>query len=364
MNNQRLVDLFLEVAKINALSGNEKPIADYIKSFISDLGYQVNEDNSREFTKSNTGNLICKIGSGGNFVMLSHMDTARPTENVKPIILEDKITSSGDTVLGVDNRAGISVLLYTLEKIAQEKIPVKDFTVAFTTCEETTLFGSKNLGVNGEIKHGFIFDSGYRPGNFIFSACGAIGLKIKIIGKASHSGISPEKGINSMLVAAKAISKLPLGRIDEETTMNIGLLKSGSAVNVIPELTELEGEVRSFNLQKAENYFNQLVEIFNEESKKIGAKIEIDSFWDFMPYTILETSFVFKETVRAIKKVGLEPTPKISLGGSDANSLNGRGIESINLGIGAQNPHSNDEFIYLEDLIKSAEIALELVKKE
>lgn len=364
MNNQRLIDLFLEVAKINALSGNEKPIADYIKSFLSELGYKVSEDNSRDFTNSNTGNLICKIGSGGKFVMLSHMDTARPTEKVKPIILDDRITSSGDTVLGVDNRAGVSVLLYTLEKIAKKNIPVKDFTVAFTTCEETTLFGSKNLGVNGEIKHGFIFDSGYRPGSFIFSACGAIGLKIKIIGKASHSGISPEKGINSMQVAAKAISQLQLGRIDEETTMNIGLLKSGSAVNVIPELTELEGEVRSFNLKKAEENFNFLVNIFKSEAEKVGAKVEINYFWDFMPYTIPETSYVFKETARVISKVGLTPTPKISLGGSDANSLNGRGIESINLGIGAQNPHSNDEFIFIEDLIKSAEIALELVKKE
>ena len=258
MNNQRLIDLFLEVARINALSGNEKPLAEYINSFLSKYNFQVKEDDAAKFTNSNTGNLICKIGNGGNFVLLSHMDTARPTENVRPIILEDRITSSGDTVLGVDNRAGVAVLLYTLEKIAKENMPVKDFTVAFTTCEETTLFGSKNLGINGEIKNGFIFDSGYRPGNFIYSACGAIGLKIKIIGKASHSGISPEKGINSMQTAAKAISQLPLGRIDKETTMNIGLLKSGSAVNVIPELTELEGEVRSFNLKKAEDNFNLL----------------------------------------------------------------------------------------------------------
>ena len=364
MNEQRLIDLFLEVARINAISGNEKPLADYIKSFLSGYGYRIEEDNSRTFTNSNTGNLICKIGNGGNFLLLSHMDTARPTENLKPVILGDKITSSGDTVLGVDNRAGVSVLLYTLEKIAKEKVPVKDFTVAFTTCEETTLFGSKNLGVNGEIKHGFIFDSGYRPGNFVYSACGAIGLIIKILGKASHSGISPEKGINSMLVAAKAISQLPLGRIDEETTMNIGLLKSGSAVNVIPELTELEGEVRSFNLKKAEDNFNYLVNIFKMEAEKTGAKIEIDFFWDFLPYTIPEDAYVYKEITKVLNKVGLKPEPKISLGGSDANSLNGRGIESVNLGIGAQNPHSNEEFIYIEDLVKSAEIALELVKKD
>lgn len=364
MDQKRLIDLFLEVAKINALSGNEKPLADYIKSFLSKYNYSLTEDTSTNFTNSNTGNLICKIGTGGDFLLSSHMDTARPTENVKPIILEDKIISSGDTVLGVDNRAGVSVLLFTLERIAKEKIPVKDFTVVFTTCEETTLFGSKYLGVNGSIKKGFVFDSGYRPGNFIYSACGAIGFKIKIIGKASHSGISPEKGINSMQIAAKAISRLPLGRIDEETTMNIGTLKSGSAVNVIPEITELEGEVRSFNLQKAEYYMNNLIKIFNEESEKVNAKININHYWDFMPYTIPETEEVYKETVSAITKVGLSPTPKISLGGSDANSLNGRGIQSVNLGIGAQNPHSNDEFIYIEDLIKSAEIALELIKKD
>jgi tripeptide aminopeptidase len=364
MDQKRLIDLFLEVAKINALSGNEKPLADFIKSFLSKYNYKVEEDDAAQFTSSNTGNVICRVGNGGDFILTAHLDTARPTEYLKPIIKEDRIVSSGDTVLGVDNRAGVSVLLYTLERIAKEKIPVKDFTIAFTTCEETTLFGSKNLGVNGSIKKGFVFDSGYRPGNFIYSACGAIGFRIKIIGKASHSGISPEKGINSMQAAAKAISRLPLGRIDEETTMNIGTLKSGSAVNVIPELTELEGEVRSFNLKKAENYFEQLVTIFNEETEKIGAKIEIDYYWDFLPYTIPETSPVFQETVRAIKNVGLEPIPKISLGGSDANSLNGRGIESVNLGIGAQNPHSNEEFIFIEDLIKSAEIALELVKKD
>jgi tripeptide aminopeptidase len=167
-----------------------------------------------------------------------------------------------------------------------------------------------------------------------------------------------------MQAAVKAISQLPLGRIDEETTMNIGLLKSGSAVNVIPELTEIEGEVRSFNLKKAEDNFNLLVNIFKAEAEKIGAKAEINYFWDFVPYTISKDSFVYQETVRAISKVGLEAIPKISLGGSDANSLNGRGIESINLGIGAQNPHSNDEFIFIEDLIKSAEIALELIKKD
>jgi tripeptide aminopeptidase len=363
LDTSPLINLFLDTAKIDALSGLEKPLADFIKSFLKESNYNILEDDSKKFSESNTGNLICKIGDGGNFVLTAHMDTARSTADVKPKILDDKIISSGDTVLGVDNRVGVSVLLFTLESIASKKIPVKDFTVAFTTCEESTLFGSKYLGLNGNIKYGFVFDSGYRPGNFINSACGALGFKIKVLGKASHSGLAPEKGINSLLIAAKAMNRLPLGRIDDDSTMNIGLLKSGSAVNVIPELTELDGEVRSFDLSKVEKYFNYSLAIFNEEAEAAGGKLDVNWFWDFKPYSIPETSFVFQEATRVLKKVGLTPTPKVSLGGSDANSLNEKGIEAVNLGIGAQNPHSNDEFIYIEDLIKSAEIALELVKK-
>jgi tripeptide aminopeptidase len=363
MATEYLIDLFLEIAKIDALSGDEKPLADFITSFLQKYYYTVAEDESKKFSNSNTGSLVCKIGNGGDFVMTAHMDTARPTLNIKPKVLDDKIVSSGDTVLGVDNRAGVAVLLFTLEKIAKEKLPIRDFTVAFTTCEETTLFGSKYLGLNGNIKYGFVFDSGYRPGNFIYSACGAMGFKIKVLGKASHSGISPEKGINSLLIASKAISNLPLGRIDDESTMNIGILKGGSAVNVVPEVTELDGEVRSFDVKKVEKYFKLILDAFKKEADAYGGKIEVDSFWDFKPYTVPENSHVFEETVRVLKKVGLNPTPKISLGGSDANSLNEKGIQSVNLGIGAQNPHSNDEFIYIEDLVKSAEIALELVRK-
>lgn len=364
MNNKRLFEIFLNIIKINALSGNEKPLADYITTFLSKYDYKVEIDESAKKTGSNTGNIICKIGSGGNCVLTAHMDTARPTANVKPIIKEDRITSAGDTVLGVDNRAGIAVLLYTLEHLAEEKLPTKDFTVAFTTCEETTLFGSKYLGLNGNIKKGFVFDSGYRPGCFIYSASGAIGFKIKILGKASHSGLAPEKGINSLKLAAEAISKLPLGRIEEGTTMNIGLLNSGSAVNVIPELTELEGEVRSFDESKAEYYFDYILKTFLTEAEKVKAEIKYDFYWDFKPYNVTNNSEVYKDIVKAIKSVGLQPIPRISLGGSDANSLNGRGIESVNLGIGAQNPHSNDEFILIEDLIKTAEIAFELIKKD
>ncbi len=361
--SSRLIDIFLQVASINALSQQEKPVADFIRSFLSHNHFNISEDNSNIVSGSNTGNIICRVGDGGDFVLLSHMDTARPTLKMRPVFTDGKIQSAGDTVLGVDNRLGIAVILYTLEKIVKENIPSKNFTVVFTTCEETTLLGSKSLKLSAQINRGFIFDSSFRPGSFIHSACGSKGFKVKIKGRASHSGIAPEKGINAISVAANAIHKIKQGRIDENTTLNIGKIAGGSAVNVVSEEVLIEGEIRSFDVEKISELAVQVKKIFINEAAKLKAEIEFESDWDFKPYTVDQDNLVFKEISKVLKKVNLPPEPKISLGGSDANSLNELGISSVNLGIGAQNPHSNDEFVFIEDMNKSAEIAMELVKK-
>jgi tripeptide aminopeptidase len=251
-----------------------------------------------------------------------------------------------------------------LQKIAEDKISIKNFTVAFTTCEETTLLGSKHLDLNGEIKKGFVFDSAYRPGSFINKACGAVAFKIKIIGRASHSGIDPEKGINAIEIAARAICDIKQGKIDKDTTLNIGKISGGSGINIVPENVAVEGEIRSFDEERVMELLRQIKNNFEIESAASGGKIFFDYNWDFKPFEINENSEVYKRTVNTIKKVGLNPQPKTSLGGSDANSLNGRGIQAINLGIGAQNPHSNDEFIFIEDLVKTSEIAIELVRSD
>ncbi len=359
----RLIDIFLQVASINALSQQEKPVADFIRSFLSDSPFSITEDDSKNISGSNTGNIICRIGDGGDFMLLSHMDTARPTLKMKPVFKNDKITSAGDTVLGVDNRLGIAILLFTLERIIKEKIPTKNFTIVFTTCEESTLQGSRNLKLGTRINRGFVFDSSFRPGNFINSACGSKGFIVKIIGKASHSGIAPEKGINSIAIAAGALNKIKQGRIDDETTINVGKIFGGSAVNVVPEETGMEGEIRSFSTEKIIELTEQTKNIFVNEAAKFNAGVEFTAYWDFKPYKVNKNESVFKEIVKVLEKVNLKPESKVSLGGSDANSLNELGISAVNIGIGAQNPHSNDEFVFIEDLNKSAEIAMELVKK-
>jgi len=364
MPENKLVALFLQLAEIDALSQHEKPVAVFIRDFLTALNLKPYSDRSLVATGSDTGNLICKIGSGGSVMFLAHMDTARPTGAVKPRILADRITSDGTTVLGVDNRAGIAVILHALEKALQEKNAVHDFTIAFTTCEESTLAGSLNLEIPGPITTCFIFDSSLRPGAFISSSCGAKNFNVTIRGIASHSGLAPEKGVNSIAIAAQALSRIPQGRINEDTTVNVGIIRGGSAVNVVPETTELTGEVRSVRMATVEEVVQGIQAVFAQEAAARGAGLVFRDDWDFKPYEILPESGAYKDVLAAMEKVGLTPLPVASLAGSDANSLNGRGVQAINLGIGAQNPHANDEFIYLDDLARSSEIALELMKKK
>jgi tripeptide aminopeptidase len=364
MKTNRLIELFLQLIKIDALSQHEKPVADHIHAFLSALKLRPYFDKSGSKTGSDTGNLICKVGSGGDVMFLSHMDTARSTGGVNPQVLADRIASDGTSVLGVDNRAGIAVVLYALEKTLLEKTPVKDFTIAFTTCEESSLAGSLNLEIAEQIKKCFIFDSSLRPGSFISSSCGAKNFTVTIKGVAAHSGLAPEKGINSIAIAAQALSKIKQGRIGEKTTVNIGTISGGSAINVVPETTQLTGEVRSVEMGTVDEMIQAIKAIFLKETAAHGAGLDFKDEWDFKPYHITPEAGIYKDVLAVMEKVGLTPDPVASLAGSDANALNGRGIPAINLGIGAQNPHANDEFIYLDDLKKSSEIALELMKKK
>lgn len=362
MDTQNLTTLFLELIHIDAVSGNEKSIAQYLTDYLKNLGLAPYEDGSAAKTGCNTGNIICKVNGGGDFVLLSHMDTARPTKHVKPVFYPDRITSDGTTVLGVDDRLGMSAILYAVKVAIEEGIPIRPFTIAFTTCEETTLLGSVNLELDESIKNGYVFDSYLPTGTFVNESCGAVTLNFKLNGKASHSGIAPEKGINAIQIAVEALSSFPFGRINADTTANIGIIQGGEATNVVPETVMLEGEIRSKNPAVVEEYAAKVKQTFEQVAKKYGGSADCDIRWDFRPYTITQADEPYQRICKVLKTIGLEPKPSMSFGGSDANSLNAKGIKTVNLGTGAQNPHANDEFVLLKDLENSARIALELIK--
>jgi len=364
LSEHRLVELFLQLARIEGLSGCEQEVNQFIRRFLAEIGFRAVEDGAGERHQGNSGNLITKIGSGGDFVVLAHMDTARSTRDLKPVVTGDRITSDGTTILGADNRAGIAAILYNLERAIQDHLALSDFTVVFTIREETDVHGSLFLELPATVRRGFVFDSALRPGRFIYRTYGAQAFQATVRGKASHSGIAPEKGISAIQTAARAIDRLRLGRIDSETTANIGRMNAGTAVNVIPETAIMEGEVRSLQTSKIEATIATIRDSFMQAGTEFGAQIDFSSHWGFRPFHLAADSPTYQTISRVIRQAGLEPVPSISAGGSDANSLNLKGIESVNLGIGAQNPHSNDEFILIEDLHQTAAIVWNLIKKE
>jgi tripeptide aminopeptidase len=354
--NSKLVEIFLEVIAIEGLSGNEKPVGDYIRKFCAQYGLTVKEDDTHKRFGGNSGNLICRIGKGGSHALLAHMDTARSTKNVKPVVTRDRITSDGTSVLGVDNRVGVAVLLYTISQIFDKYDTPPDVTLAFTICEETTMVGSKQINLD-PVEMAFIFDSALRPGNFICQSYGSQRFDVKITGKAAHSGLAPEKGINAIKIAAGAINEIDTGLVEDQTTVNIATIKGGQALNIVPDQVIIEGEVRSLTPARVLKKVDDIKSYFKKAVLNNGSTMEFSSAWEFEPYKITEDFPIYHQAVTAIKTAGLTPVKAISPGGSDANYLNAKGISALNLGIGAQNPHSNDEFILMEDLDSSARIA-------
>lgn len=366
INQERLIQIFLELSKIDAIAKAERPVADYIKFFFNRLNISVKEDFSAKRTFSNTGNLVIRIGSGrSEFAMIAHMDTAFPTTNVNPRVKPDKIASDGITPIGADDRVGIAVLLYAVEHALYNEIPIRDFALAFTTCGETTMAGAKALDFGGMIKTAYVFDAAYKPGVFINHTAGAKQFLIEVTGRSSNIAINPDKGINAISIAANAIAQLQLGMVEPEVTANIGRIDGGSYLNLIPEKSGVQGEVRSFDKELNNTVMHRIRRTFEKEVRKHkGAKLDVKTRWEYEPLLIPEDDPICLHAIEAIRRVGLVPIPEKSMAGSAASSLYMRKVKAINLGIGVQKPHAKDEFIMMEDFINITKIALELIKKD
>jgi tripeptide aminopeptidase len=222
--------------------------------------------------------------------------------------------------------------------------------------------GSINLRLESSVTRGFIFDSSLDPGDFAVTSPGAASFRVEVIGKPAHAGIAPEKGVCAISIAAKAIAGLRFGRIDPETTANAGKIHGGEATNVVPGKVVVEGEARSLDMGKVVPIIEGIRRGFEDSAKRSGGELRFSWAWEFKPFRIAEGSPVFQDALQAVRGAGLQPRPVPSHGGSDANSLNARGIAAVNFGIGARNPHADDEYILLEHLQKAADIALCLMR--
>ncbi|MBI4351889.1 MAG: M20/M25/M40 family metallo-hydrolase [Elusimicrobia bacterium] len=363
MASKRLTALFLELARLDGLPGKEAPVANYVLSFLRNLGLPVQVDGSAAAALSNTGNVVCEVGGGGEFALAAHMDTLYPTAGTEPLVTADRISSGGKGPLGVDGRAGMAAILYALERAVHSGLPLKPFTAAFTTRAKGNMAGVKHLALPQRSRCAFVFGSELDPGAYTASSPGIALFSADILGRTSDAALSPESGISAITIAAKAISALSLGRHDAETTSNIGTIAGGVNTGIVPLAAFVRGQVRVSDAAKAPLVLDGFKAEFERSAAAAGGAVSFKWSWDYQPYRHAPGSEVLRLADWALRDSGLTPAPVVAPGGSEANALNAKGVAAVSFGIGARSPKQNDEHILLDHLAKASEIVSHLIKK-
>jgi tripeptide aminopeptidase len=361
-----LLNQFLRIVQIDSVSTNERAVANYLREQLLKLGLEVHEDNAGQSIGGDAGNLIAKINGDPKYLTLlfmAHMDTVSPGKGIKPSIKDGIICSDGTTILGADDAIGLSSILEALEVIKETAIPHGNIEVVFTVAEEIGLKGVKNLDTSLlTSKLGFCLDGGGPLGTVITQASAHNLINFIFKGKAAHAGAEPEKGISAIQAASYAISTMNLGRIDVETTANIGIIQGGEGFNTIPAFVKVNGEARSLNPGKLHGQTVHMVEAAKAAAEKYGAEVECIVENSYSSFNIDTNSQLVQISLEALSKIGVSASIESTGGGSDANILNGRGIPTLVFGINDRNAHTVEESIPVDDLIKVAEFVVSIIE--
>ncbi|MBM4762214.1 M20/M25/M40 family metallo-hydrolase [Bacillus sp. B15-48] len=368
VNNERLLNEFLELVQIDSETKYEAEIAKVLKQKFSELGLDVYEDDTTAETGHGAGNLICTLEGSKEGVdpiyFTSHMDTVVPARGVKPSIKDGYVVTDGTTILGADDKAGLAVMLESIRVLKEKKIPHGPLQFVITVGEESGLVGAKVLDLSRlNAKYGYALDSDGKVGNVIVAAPTQAKITTVIHGKTAHAGVAPEKGVSAITIAAKAIAKMPLGRIDEETTANIGRFQGGTATNIVCDYVEILAEARSLEPEKMNNQVQKMQEAFESVAKQMGGKAEVTVDVMYPGFKYGEGDLVVELARKAAAKIGRSCELLKSGGGSDANVIAGFGIPTVNLAVGYEEIHTTNEKIPIAELEKLAEMVLAIIEE-
>lgn len=366
MADNRVIDKFLKYVQIESPSGQEKDFALVVKEDLEDIGFKVTFDDSMKKTGSNTGNLIAYLPGNKDrekLMFSAHLDTVGPYEGIKPVIKDGVIYSKGDTILSSDDKSGIVAIVEGIRRVIEDDLDHGDITVVFTVCEENGLRGSSYLDYSLiDSKVAFVLDSGGDVGTIVTKGPAQTQISAKFHGKSAHAGLNPEEGINAIQVAARAIDNMNLLRIDEETTANVGIISGGSATNIVTDLVELKFECRSLNKDKLDKQLKHMIEEIQRAADDFTAKVDIEIEEKYPVFSISKDSLPVNLAKKAFKDMNIDYKIISTGGGSDTNIFNGIGIDSINLGTGMEKVHTVNEYITVDNLIKSAEMVYSIIK--
>ena len=375
INRDRITQHFLELVRIDSLSRKEREMALRLRTELEDLGAQVVIDDTGERVGGNTGNVIAYIqGNMPNappLLLSAHMDTVTPGEGVRPVVEGSVVKTDGSTVLGGDDKSGVSAIMEVFRVLREQRLRHGDLDIVFTICEEVGLLGAKHLDISRlRARQGLVLDSDGVDA-LVTRAPAADRMEFRVHGLEAHAGVAPEKGISAIRVAAEAIARMRLGRIDEETTANLGIIQGGLAVNIVPNLVVIRGEARSRNVAKLDAQTAHMRQCFREatgrhsvrlDGRVVEARVEEWIERDFAAMNLPDDARIVRLVREAGRNLGRSVTTRPSGGGCDANVLNGRGFQVANLGTGMREIHTVNEWLDLNDLWQTTELVLEVVK--
>lgn len=359
INQDRLVQTFLELVRIDSPSGHEAEIGQHLRTRLEALGLETEMDA--------IGNLIGRTvdgqGAGGWLLLSTHMDTVGTDTGIQPVVENGVITSDGTTILGADDKSGVAAVLEVLAVLREQRLPHPPLEVVITVGEERALYGARHLDTARlRARHGIVLDAGGPPGHFVVSAPSQDNIVFTIHGRAAHAGSEPEKGINAIRVAAEAIAAMPLGRIDAETTCNVGIIQGGTARNIVPDLVKVTGEARSRDNDKLAALTTRIVRTFEDAAQRHGARLEAEVSRTYSTYRLAESEPIVQTVAKAAHALGHEVKLRASGGGTDGNVFFAAGIPCVVISTGMEAVHTTQERIAIAALVDAAELLLASVR--
>ena len=354
MSNDRLLQTFLDLVRIDSPTGEEAGIAQYCAERLRTLGFEVHIDATADVTGSDTGNLLAVLnGTGARAVVLSaHMDCVEPCRGVEPVLVDGVVSSSGGTVLGADDKAGIAAILEAVTRAVESGVSRPTMQVVLTVQEEIGLRGAKALDPTELVRADLclVLDADGPPGGIIVASPTHYTFIATITGRAAHAGVAPERGVSAIALAARAVASMPVGRLDEATTANVGTIHGGSATNVIAPLVTMTGECRSLDRSRVESLRAQMDATIRTVVEDGGGEVEIAWTREYEGFALSASDHPVEFVANACGDVGLEVSMQRTGGGSDANILAALGIPTVALSCGMRSVHSTEESIAVEDL--------------
>jgi tripeptide aminopeptidase len=374
INKDRIAETFRFLVETDSISREEGRICLKIQKILESMGGETILDHAGLAIGSDTDNLIARfkgITPGPPLLLNAHMDTVEPGRGIRPILKDGVFRSDGTTILGADCKSAIAIILEVLRVLQEDNFPHGPLEIVFTVCEEIGLLGAKHLDFSLlNSKYGFALDASDTNG-IVTRAPSANHFEFRVYGQDAHAGAAPEKGINAIHLASKAISELKLGRIDSETTCNIGYIRGGRATNIVPDLVTVKGEVRSHNEEQLNLKTQEIKAVFQKtvDEEKSGRdqhdgfpRLECSVSLDFPRTNIPETHKIVTLARQAAQNLGRTMKTKMTGGGSDASIFSAKGIITGVLGTGMRDMHTLRESILLDDMVESARLLLEIIR--